>query len=57
MSVHKEISFESEICQHLVTNGWLYAEGDAAATTVPAPCSLPMCWPGCRRRSPKPGRR
>jgi len=30
MSLHKEISFESEICQHLADNGWLYAEGDAA---------------------------
>lgn len=31
MSLHKEISFESEICQHLCDHGWLYAEGDAAA--------------------------
>ena len=30
MSLHKEISFEHEICQHLAANGWLYAEGDAA---------------------------
>ena len=30
MSLHKEISFELEICQHLATNGWLYADGDAA---------------------------
>ena len=30
MSLHKEISFETEICQHLAGNGWLYAEGDAA---------------------------
>jgi type I restriction enzyme R subunit len=35
MSVHKEISFEVEICQHLAANGWLYseekgAEGDAS---------------------------
>src|SRR5688500_14731066 len=29
MSLHKEISFESEICQHLCNNGWLYSEGDA----------------------------
>jgi hypothetical protein len=28
MSLHKEISFELEICQHLAANGWLYAEGD-----------------------------
>jgi type I restriction enzyme R subunit len=30
MSLHKEISFESEICEHLAEHGWLYAEGDAA---------------------------
>ncbi|MEP6495256.1 MAG: type I restriction endonuclease, partial [bacterium] len=30
MSLHKEIAFESEICEHLDANGWLYAEGDAA---------------------------
>src|ERR1700756_761541 len=30
MSLHKEIHFESEICQHLASQGWLYAEGDAA---------------------------
>ena len=29
-SLHKEISFELEICQHLASNGWLHAEGDAA---------------------------
>ncbi|BCG69373.1 hypothetical protein MesoLj113a_05310 [Mesorhizobium sp. 113-1-2] len=31
MSLHKEISFEAEVCAHLAANGWLYAEGDAAA--------------------------
>jgi len=30
MSLHKEISFETEICEHLATHGWLYEEGDAA---------------------------
>ena len=30
MSLHKEINFESEICDHLAASGWLYAEGDAA---------------------------
>jgi len=30
MSIHKEIRFEIEICQHLAEHGWLYAEGDAA---------------------------
>lgn len=29
MSLHKEISFETEICQHLKANGWPYAEADA----------------------------
>ncbi|RWH84360.1 MAG: type I restriction endonuclease subunit R [Mesorhizobium sp.] len=31
MSLHKEISFEAEICDHLAATGWLYAETDAAA--------------------------
>ena len=31
MSLHREISFENEICQHLSQSGWLYAEGDAAS--------------------------
>jgi type I restriction enzyme, R subunit len=30
MTIHKEITFESEICQHLAAHGWLYTEGDAA---------------------------
>lgn len=30
MSLHKEISFENEICDSLAANGWLYAEGDAS---------------------------
>jgi hypothetical protein len=30
MSLHKEISFEDEVCDHLATHGWLHAEGDAA---------------------------
>lgn len=29
MSIHKEISFENEICAHLAAHGWLYEEGDA----------------------------
>ena len=29
MSLHKEISFETEICEHLAKHGWLYNEGDA----------------------------
>jgi type I restriction enzyme R subunit len=30
MSLHKEISFEDEICDHLAERGWLYSESDAA---------------------------
>ncbi|MCX7411710.1 MAG: type I restriction endonuclease [Planctomycetales bacterium] len=30
MSLHKEIDFETEICEHLAANGWLYSEGDGA---------------------------
>ena len=30
LSVHKEVNFETEICEHLAANGWLYNEGDAA---------------------------
>ena len=30
MTIHKEISFEDEICAHLVAHGWLHAPGDAA---------------------------
>jgi type I restriction enzyme R subunit len=29
MNLHKEISFEDEICAHLAAHGWLYAKGDA----------------------------
>lgn len=31
MSLHKEISFETEICEHLSQHGWLYAKDDAAS--------------------------
>jgi type I restriction enzyme R subunit len=30
VTIHKEATFENEICAHLAANGWLYAEGDAA---------------------------
>ena len=29
MSPHKEISFETEVCEHLADHGCLYADGDA----------------------------
>lgn len=29
MSLHKEVSFENEICEDLAANGWLYDVGDA----------------------------
>ncbi len=29
MSLHKEVSFETEVCDNLATQGWLYGEGDA----------------------------
>lgn len=31
MSVHKEISFETEICRYLADHGWFYAEDDPAS--------------------------
>ena len=31
MSLHKEISFEDEICDHLAAHGWLYEAGSASA--------------------------
>jgi type I restriction enzyme, R subunit len=30
MNLHREISFEVEVCEYLAAHGWLYAEGDAA---------------------------
>jgi type I restriction enzyme R subunit len=30
VSIHREINFESEVCEHLGASGWLYAQGDAA---------------------------
>ena len=30
MSLHTEINFETEICEHLAANGWLYCDKDAA---------------------------
>ncbi|MBK8639704.1 MAG: hypothetical protein IPN92_16050 [Chromatiaceae bacterium] len=30
MDLHREINFETEICELLAANDWLYAQGDAA---------------------------
>jgi len=30
VSLHKEIAFENDVCAHLASQGWQYAEGDAA---------------------------
>ncbi|WP_316173891.1 MULTISPECIES: type I restriction endonuclease subunit R [unclassified Bradyrhizobium] len=30
MTLHKEISFEAEVCDHLAAHGWLHVESDAA---------------------------
>ena len=30
MTIHKEIAFEDEICEHLGAHGWVYVEGDAS---------------------------
>ena len=35
MSLHKEIEFENDICNHLAANGWMYAEGDAKGYDTP----------------------
>lgn len=39
MSLHKEVEFENDICDHLAANGWLYAKpgnvGDASGYDTP----------------------
>src|SRR5688572_22086710 len=30
MNLHKEVSFEGDVCGHLAANGWLYEVGGAA---------------------------
>ena len=35
MDLHKEISFEDEICAHLAADGWLYEVGAAASYDRP----------------------
>jgi type I restriction enzyme, R subunit len=29
VSIHNEVEFENEICDHLLAHGWLYAKNDA----------------------------
>jgi type I restriction enzyme R subunit len=29
MTLHREVSFETEICDYLAAHGWLYADDDA----------------------------
>src|SRR5690554_1461506 len=29
MKLHREVSFEDEVCSHLAAHGWLYQDGDA----------------------------
>ena len=53
MSLHKEINFEDEICEHLAAHGWLYAEATPPSTTGRGRCSPTMCWRGCRTTQPK----
>ena len=33
MSLHKEIHFEDEICEHLSAHGWLYADAAGRSST------------------------
>jgi type I restriction enzyme, R subunit len=35
MNLHKEVSFEQEICRRLAVEGWLYSEGDNARYDAP----------------------
>lgn len=35
MSIHREVSFEQEVCDYLAAHGWLYSQSDAAAYDRP----------------------
>lgn len=45
-TLHKELHFEAAICEHLLANGWLYAEGDAADYDKPNALYMPdlLAW-------------
>src|ERR1035438_7042298 len=51
MSLHKEISFETEICQHLAEHGWLYAENDAGYDRARALFPAGLDWDWCAAES------
>ena len=46
MSLHKEINFENDVCEHLGANGWLYEEGDARSYDRPRAVYAPdvLAW-------------
>ena len=46
MSLHKEINFEDDVCEHLGANGWLYEEGDARSYDRPRAVYAPdvLAW-------------
>jgi type I restriction enzyme, R subunit len=46
VSLHKEVNLEKEICEHLATNGWLHADGDAGSFDRPAALFSPdvLAW-------------
>ena len=47
MSLHNEIAFETDICNHLAAQGWLYGEpgteGDASGYDTARACTPPTC--------------
>jgi len=46
--LHREISFEDEVCEYLAAHGWLYAAGDAIHYDRALALFRLMCWHGCR---------
>ena len=57
MSLHKEVNFEIEICEHLAANCWLYEEGDAAKYDRAKALFPEDVLAGSRPPSPRPGMR
>jgi type I restriction enzyme, R subunit len=43
MNLHREVHFEQAIVEHLTSNGWLYAEGDAEHYDRTYGLYLPTC--------------